>query len=86
MCSNTDGDRQLVARDPNACWLVVEQRVGEPARVLRQERAEGEVAYFLHVLGNPCWLIDRGSDTDVHVFTDDRPTPMHVVCSLEEQP
>jgi hypothetical protein len=60
MCTGTDGDRQLVAVDPDARWTVFEQWGDGPLQRLDQSEAEGEVAYYQKVLGNPSWYIKRG--------------------------
>jgi hypothetical protein len=73
MCTGTDGDPQLVARDVDTSWIVVELG-GRHPRLVDRTSAEGEIAYYQQVLGHPAWLLERGPTT-VWVFEDGASTP-----------
>ena len=72
---DTDGDMQLIACDPAANWLVIEQHGDGPPDVLNQHPADGEPAYYRGLLSNPAWYIDRVSDRTLYVFAEGRRFP-----------
>jgi hypothetical protein len=73
--SDTDGDMQLIARDPAANWVVIEQRGDGPPEVLAQHEADGELAYYRGLLSNPAWYVSRGSGRMLYVFAQGRRLP-----------
>ncbi len=70
--SGTDGELQLVARDPEASWVVVQQHGDGPPEVLARHAAEGEVAHYRGLLGHPAWYVSRGQGRALYVFTEGR--------------
>jgi hypothetical protein len=78
ICSGTDGDLQLIARDPDARWVVTEQLGTGPPRELRQRSAEGELAYYGKVLGHPCWYVARDPRRVLRILIDGDPEPLIV--------
>ena len=73
--SGTDGEMQLVALDPGARWVVVEQLGDAAPQVLSQHGAEGEVAHYRGLLGNPAWYVSRGPWRSLYVFAEGRRFP-----------
>lgn len=73
--SGTDGDMQLIARDPDVNWIVVEQQEGRPPEVLRQHDAEGELAHYRGLSGKPAWYVSRGAGRSLYVFAEGRRFP-----------
>jgi hypothetical protein len=78
ICSGTDGDLQLIARDPDARWVVTEQLGAGTPRELKQNSAEGELAYYGKVLDHPCWYVARDSRRVLRILIDGDPEPLIV--------
>ena len=75
-CSGTDRDLQLIARGPDARWVVTEQLGTGAPQQLEQERAEGELAYYRKVIGNPCWYPTSDPFRVLRIFIDGDPEPL----------
>lgn len=74
-CTGTDGEMQLVALDPGARWVVIEQLGDAAPQVVGQHAAEGEVAYYRGLLGNPAWYVSRVPGRALYVFAEGRRFP-----------
>ena len=63
-----DAMRQLVAADPEAAWIVVDEIDPSRPQVLSEDIARGEAAHWRGVIGNPAWVIGDAAIGRIHIY------------------